>query len=100
MEAFIYFVLIPFFFFWVVHIFAIGIRKIFEKPPISKEIKIPDGMRVDSEIKKEGGKYTGVVKITYTKTIKIVNKPHPIEADTEEELNKKYQEIINKYIIQ
>ncbi len=100
METFIYFVLVPFFLFWVAHLLVSGIRKIFEKPPISKEIKIPDGMRVDSEIHKEGGKYKGVLKITYIKTIKIINKPHPIEASTEEELNKKYQEIINKYIIQ
>lgn len=99
MEAFIYLVLVPFFFFYVIYIIVNSIRKIFQKPPISKEIKIPDGMKIDSEIHKEGGKYKGVVKITYIKTIKIINKPHPIEASTEEELNQKYQEIINKYNI-
>jgi len=99
MEAFFYFIVLPLFFFLVLNFLIDLVKKFFQKTPISKEIVIPDGMRVDSEIHKEGGKYKGILKITYTQTIKIVNKPHPIEASTEEELNKKTQEIINKYII-
>jgi hypothetical protein len=99
MEAFLYLVVLPAFFFLILIFIFDTIKKFLQGTPLSKEIKIPDGMRVDSEVRKDGGKYKGVIRITFTQTIRIVNKPHPVEANTEDELNQKTQDIINKYII-
>lgn len=98
MDALIYMVVLPLFFFILVNWVYEFMKDLISKPQIG-ELKIPDGMKVEGNIKKEGGKFKGTVNITYTQTIKIINKPHPVEAATEEELQKKYQEIINKYII-
>lgn len=91
-------VILPLFFFILINWVYEFMKDLIGKPEV-KELVIPDGMKVEGNIRKEGGKFKGTVNITYTQTIKITNKPHPIEADNEEELQKKYQEIINKYVI-
>ncbi|MCB1177993.1 MAG: hypothetical protein KDK36_10475 [Leptospiraceae bacterium] len=91
-------VALPLFLFLIINWFYETIRSLVSKHEV-KELKIPDGMKVEGNIRKEGGKFKGTVNITYTQTIRIINKPHPVEAATEEELQNKYQEIINKYII-
>ncbi len=98
MDALIYMVILPLFFFILINWVYEFMKDLIGKPEV-KELVIPDGMKVEGNIRKEGRKFKGTVNITYTQTIKIINKPHPIEADTEEELKKKYQEIINKYVI-
>ncbi|MCB1143028.1 MAG: hypothetical protein KDK54_12350 [Leptospiraceae bacterium] len=69
------------------------IKSILYKPP-HDELKLPPGMKIMSDIKKSGNKYKGTVTIDYT--VKI-NKKFPVEAENDQDLIKKYNEIIAKY---
>jgi hypothetical protein len=93
MDALIAIIAIPFLMYFIFYYIVQFVKSIF-KEDITKELNTPPGMKLIKDIKKNGGKYSGYITIEYNPKIK---KSFPVEAKDEEELMKKYQEIINKF---
>ncbi len=77
---------------WIIQTF----KDLMTKPNMD-QIKIPNDMKISTNIRRKGFKgFKGTLEVNYTPKIKRV---HEIHASTEEEFERKVQEIIGKYKI-